>query len=86
MLYHTPTKSRALTQQVTKVKRGPIPAGGSDLWEEEKLVIPPVPPSFLNGCSIIDIKYTLEVIQLFSFVVVVVVVLFCFQVFSFRKK
>ena len=61
MIYHTPTKSRAMTQQVIKVKHGPIPAGDSDLWEEEKLVIPPLPPSYLNGCSIIDIKSTWEV-------------------------
>ncbi|KAL8565299.1 hypothetical protein ACOMHN_001197 [Nucella lapillus] len=60
VLYHTPTKSRAMTQQVMKVKRGPIPAGVSDVWEEEKMVIPPLPPSGLNGCNIIDVKYTLE--------------------------
>ncbi|XP_076465647.1 arrestin domain-containing protein 3-like [Babylonia areolata] len=60
VMYHTPTKSRAMTQQVIKVKRGPIPAGVTDHWEEEKMVIPPLPPSRLNGCSIIDVKYTLE--------------------------
>jgi hypothetical protein len=61
VLYHTTTKSRALTQLVIKVKRGPIPAGETDVWEDEKIVIPPLPPSCLNGCSIIDVKYTLEV-------------------------
>nr|KAG5705960.1 hypothetical protein BaRGS_010850 [Batillaria attramentaria] len=61
VMYHTPTKSRAMTQQVIKVKHGPIPAGESDTWEDEKLAIPPLPPSYLNGCSIIDVKYTLEV-------------------------
>ncbi|PVD19293.1 hypothetical protein C0Q70_19780 [Pomacea canaliculata] len=60
VMYHTPTKSRAMTQQVGKVKRGNIPAGDSDHWEAEKMVIPPLPPSHLHGCSIIDIKYQLQ--------------------------
>ncbi|XP_041372265.1 arrestin domain-containing protein 3-like [Gigantopelta aegis] len=60
VVFHTPGKSRSVTQQVCKMKHGQVPAGETDLWEGEKMVIPPLPPSFLLGCNIIDIKYTIE--------------------------
>ncbi|XP_046545836.1 arrestin domain-containing protein 3-like [Haliotis rubra] len=59
-VFHSTTKSRAITQQVGKLKRGPISCGDTDIWDGEKLIIPPLPPSFLLGCSIIDIKYIIE--------------------------
>ena len=27
------------------------------MWRDEKILIPPVPPSYLLGCKIIDIRY-----------------------------
>ncbi|XP_071114939.1 arrestin domain-containing protein 3-like [Haliotis cracherodii] len=59
-VFHSTTKTRAVTQQVGKLKRGPIATGDTDIWDGEKLIIPPLPPSFLLGCSIIDIKYIIE--------------------------
>lgn len=31
---------------------------------EDKILVPSIPPSFLNGCNIIDISYILEVSQI----------------------
>ena len=54
-------KSRTVTQGIVKLQHGRISKGGSDSWKEEKLVLPALPPSFLIGCNIIDIRYALEV-------------------------
>lgn len=35
--------------------------GDSEVWSASLTQIPPLPPSFLVGCSIIDINYVLEV-------------------------
>ncbi|KAK3096667.1 hypothetical protein FSP39_002241 [Pinctada imbricata] len=47
------------TTDLAKIERGRIEGGGSDQWTGETLVIPPCPPSFLRGCSIIDIDHWL---------------------------
>ena len=43
-----------------EVRRGPIEEGSSDTWNGQPLSIPPVPPSGLGGCRIIDVSYRLE--------------------------
>lgn len=37
-----------------------VPAGETETWAD-RIQLPPLPPSFLMGCSIIDINYNLEV-------------------------
>lgn len=37
-----------------------VPAGETEIWTD-RIQVPPLPPSFLMGCSIIDINYNLEV-------------------------
>ncbi|XP_053405210.1 arrestin domain-containing protein 3-like isoform X2 [Mercenaria mercenaria] len=60
-LYKTTTMCRSTTKQICKVKRDrKFGRGESITWFCDQLVIPPVPPSCLIGCSIISIKYTLE--------------------------
>ena len=39
-----------------------VPGHSEDSWSGDEMVIPQTPPSFLGGCSIIDIKYELQVI------------------------
>ncbi|KAK6174918.1 hypothetical protein SNE40_013477 [Patella caerulea] len=56
--YHTPSKTRTVKNSVSKIYHGPIREGGDDIWNGEALVIPPLPPSNLRGCDIIDITYT----------------------------
>jgi hypothetical protein len=43
-----------------EVQRGPIAPGESDEWNYQPLLIPPIPPSSLGECRIIDISYHLE--------------------------
>ena len=33
----------------------------SDIWSGERIQVPPLPPSHLMGCSLIDIDYYIEV-------------------------
>ncbi|XP_005101122.1 arrestin domain-containing protein 3 [Aplysia californica] len=58
--FHTPIKSRTVTHQVAKLHHGSIPSGGSDAWEGDRLVLPPLPPSYMIGCNVMDVRYTLE--------------------------
>ena len=49
------------TQRILQVKKkGRIPEGGSDSWDGELIYIPPVPPTGLEGCNIIDVSYSLK--------------------------
>lgn len=59
-VYHATTKSRTETQCVAMVSHGEIGPHGSDVWSGEALVVPAIPPSYLVGCSIIDIRYILQ--------------------------
>lgn len=38
-----------------------IGPGDADVWARENFLVPPLPPSGLPMCRIIDIKYTLHV-------------------------
>ena len=58
--------SKVLT---TLEKPGPFP-GETQMWQNEELEIPSVPPSRLHGCQIIDIKYHLHVSTLYIYVAV----------------
>ena len=40
---------------------GELAAGETLTLNQEALKVPPVPPSFLNGCGVIDIQYFLKV-------------------------
>lgn len=53
-------KSRYRTTEVARITKGEIEGHGEESWTGEELVIPPIPPSFLAGCNIIDISYVLQ--------------------------
>ncbi|KAL8563916.1 hypothetical protein ACOMHN_049572 [Nucella lapillus] len=59
--YHAVTKTRTLNHKVAEIRHGEIGPGGSDQYHAERLLVPAVPPSFLEGCRIIDIRYYLQV-------------------------
>ncbi|KAL3865316.1 hypothetical protein ACJMK2_006937 [Sinanodonta woodiana] len=46
-------------KDIVKLEKGQIPEGRSYIWSGERIPIPPVPPSYLRGCSIITIDYYL---------------------------
>ncbi|BFY98273.1 hypothetical protein BsWGS_01313 [Bradybaena similaris] len=58
--FHTAHKSRSVTQQVARLHHGSLASGKSDKWEGDNFCLPSLPPSYLSGCSIMEIKYTLE--------------------------
>lgn len=55
-------KTRKLRKEVAKITHPGVDGSKSVVWKESGLIIPPVPPSFLEGCNIIDIRYFLKVI------------------------
>ena len=50
---------------VAEKRHGGIKPGQSDSWSDDTLVVPPLPPSGLVGCNLIDIHYILKVSKLF---------------------
>ncbi|KAH3783929.1 arrestin domain-containing protein 3-like [Dreissena polymorpha] len=59
--YHATAKTNIVSNYLTRIKHGEIAPGGTDAYVNEKLHIPVVPPSFLKNCSIIDIRYYVEI-------------------------
>ena len=57
-------KPKSETEVVAEMKQPEIEAGKTFLWENLNLRIPPLPPSRLAGCSIIDIRYVIKVSSL----------------------
>ena len=44
-----------------QINHGPVKAGQTDYWNNEALTIPPLPPSKLVHCKIINITYAVRV-------------------------
>ena len=61
MMFHATTKTNFSSQEVARVTHPDLQPGETDSWSGGRLVLPPLPPSFLLGCGIIDIDYYLEV-------------------------
>ncbi|XP_071167943.1 arrestin domain-containing protein 3-like isoform X2 [Mytilus edulis] len=59
--YHSQKKSKTHQNVIAHMKRNVSKSIDTDVLED-KILIPSIPPSFLNGCNIIDISYILEVI------------------------
>uniref|UniRef100_A0A0L8H2D9 Arrestin C-terminal-like domain-containing protein n=1 Tax=Octopus bimaculoides TaxID=37653 RepID=A0A0L8H2D9_OCTBM len=57
--FHATTKTKTVHQHVASVMQGGIQPGESDYWNQVALLIPPLPPSHLIYCNIIDIRYIL---------------------------
>ncbi|CAH1798043.1 unnamed protein product [Owenia fusiformis] len=58
--FHATRKTRHSTNTIQTLQKGEIDAGGTESWENVQLVVPPLPPSHLVGCRIIDIRYILN--------------------------
>ncbi|XP_022332250.1 arrestin domain-containing protein 17-like [Crassostrea virginica] len=61
-IFHATTKSKTTVQEVARVTHPDLQPGETETWSGDRLVLPPLPPSFLVGCRIIDINYYLELI------------------------
>ena len=62
--FKTPKKSKIDGVTVAKIVHGEIRAGNSYTWNAVPMLVPPLPPSRLNFCNIIDVNYLLEVYTL----------------------
>lgn len=54
------TKAKVMeteTRELSSVSRGKIRSGATDDWKNEKLFVPPLPPTNLRGCHMIRIQY-----------------------------
>lgn len=54
------TATKKSKNVILTVQEGPAPAGSTKHWDM-KFEIPPMPPSNLVNCSIIDLDYDLKV-------------------------
>jgi len=51
-----------MDKRTIRTIRGPeVTKGEVELWEGDVLKIPPVPPTRLCGCRIIDVQYVIKV-------------------------
>ncbi|XP_064616922.1 arrestin domain-containing protein 3-like [Liolophura sinensis] len=55
--FHAAGKAKECKKIVNSIKHELTDIDETDTWGGDKLLIPPVPPSELLGCNIIDIKY-----------------------------
>ncbi|KAL3866413.1 hypothetical protein ACJMK2_043714 [Sinanodonta woodiana] len=61
-VFYESTISRTTSSYILCKQFGPaVPSGRSCLWERQKLHIPPLPPSFLHRCRLIDIEYYVSI-------------------------
>lgn len=58
-LFHATTSTKTTSQEIIRMNHQVVPAGETEIWAD-RIQVPPLPPSFLMGCSIIDINYNLE--------------------------
>ena len=59
--FHARNKSKIVEKVLGELQRGPF--GESELWDHVPIGIPPVPPTSLPYCNIINIDYRIEVRQ-----------------------
>ncbi|KAK3592256.1 hypothetical protein CHS0354_032950 [Potamilus streckersoni] len=59
--YHAYSRITKGSYILCKLMGPEIPRGRSCLWEKQRLAIPPLPPSFLHGCKLIDIEYYISI-------------------------
>ena len=72
------------TRELSSVSRGKIKPQETDDWKNEKLFVPPLPPTNLRGCHLIRIQY-----DVFVSTVNQISYQFClieFKIFSYFSK
>lgn len=53
-------------RELAVIARGKIRSGGADKWHNESIYVPPLPPTNLEGCHLITIKYDVFVSQYYE--------------------
>ena len=62
VVFRATNKTKNTTRILQEHCRGPIGQNSFDSWVETPLSIPPIAPTGLGGCTIIDVSYRLEFI------------------------
>lgn len=44
-------------RELAMLRHGKTRGGGTDLWRDELLYVPPLPPTNLRGCHLISVQY-----------------------------
>ncbi|XP_050735692.1 arrestin domain-containing protein 3-like isoform X5 [Eriocheir sinensis] len=58
--YYAEGRTKKERRKVAEIKRGVIEPGKEDIWSAVEMTIPPLPPSNLEYCRIIDIDYEFQ--------------------------
>lgn len=48
-------------RELAVIARGKVRPGDTDVWTNESLYVPPLPPTNLRGCHLISIQYDVYV-------------------------
>lgn len=59
--YYAEGSQKKEHRKVAELKRPEIKPGDDDIWANVEVTIPPLPPSHLEYCRIIDIEYEFKV-------------------------
>ncbi|XP_048733656.1 arrestin domain-containing protein 3-like [Ostrea edulis] len=60
--FHATTKSCNSFYRINTTPHQDLQPGDSEVWGGERFILPPLPPSYLAGCNIIDVRYILKLV------------------------
>ncbi|XP_062620948.1 arrestin domain-containing protein 3-like [Saccostrea cucullata] len=61
-VFHARSKSRSSVQTINSIQHQNLNPGDTNVWSGDRIILPPLPPSYLTHCNIIDIRYYLKLI------------------------
>ncbi|XP_061172553.1 arrestin domain-containing protein 3-like [Saccostrea echinata] len=60
--FHATRKSRQDRKVINTIQYQNLNPGDSTVWSGDRFIIPPLPPSYLVNCNIIDIRYIIKLV------------------------
>jgi hypothetical protein len=60
-MFHAKGNTLEDIRVVRKVRGPTVSPGESEMWEGDIFQVPPIPPTRLGNCAIIDVQYLLKV-------------------------
>lgn len=61
MEYKAPTRTKSDIEKLVELTKWQIAPGDNQVWYQERMQVPPVPPTGLLHCGIIGVNYFLQV-------------------------
>ncbi|XP_048735830.2 arrestin domain-containing protein 3-like [Ostrea edulis] len=59
-VFQAKTRRKTVPLRINTITHQSLQPGDSEVWGGERFILPPLPPSYLPGCNIIDIRYILK--------------------------